>query len=294
MGAVSDGLKLFAVSVLPAMFPFFFFSKLLTSLGAAESLSSLTKKPTALLFNAPEVGGYVFAMSLLCGYPIGAKMVADCYESGLCSQSGAKKLIAFTSTSGPLFVLGTVGLSMFNNYTVGVVILISHYIAAVINGLIFRGKKALDNTPLPLIPKQKDSALAEAINSSIFSVAAVGGYIAIFNMAITALKDLELLNIISLFLLKINIPYNVSEGIVSGIIEVTRGALVLSTSGSALVITVPIAAMLVSFGGLSVTLQSLTFLSKCKIKASYYLLTKITHALVTAVIALGLSLILFR
>ena len=65
MDSIYRGLLLFAVSVLPAMFPFFFFSKLLTSLGMAEDIAKYTKKPIAYGFGAPEIGGYLFIMSVL-------------------------------------------------------------------------------------------------------------------------------------------------------------------------------------------------------------------------------------
>jgi len=284
MSAVRDGLLLFVLSVLPAMLPFFFFSRLLTSLDVASSLADYTKKPLAKLFGAPDIGGYILIMSMLSGYPIGAKLVSDCCENGICSKEEAKRLLAFTSTSGPLFILGTVGMNMLGNYTAGMIILLTHYLGAILNGMIFRGKTAAVSAKNFVLPKY-DNLLADAINGSIAAVLAVGGYIAIFNMIIVVCQDIKLIGFLSETFCKLGIPYKLCEGGVTGIIEITRGAYLISTSGDCLTRTVPLLAALISFGGLSVTVQSLSFLSGCGIKARYYLLTKASHCIVTYFLA---------
>lgn len=287
MKSVTDGIMLFAASVLPAMFPFFFFSKILTGLGFAEELALFTGKPVKMFFNAPDIGGYIFVMSILSGYPMGAKLIADAYESGLCTADECKALTSFTSTSGPLFVLGTIATSMFHDYKAGLIILFTHYAGALINGIIFKNRKKSAPILPATSPKKSDydTLLSDAINGSIASILAVGGYIAIFNMIITALGDVGAIALISKSLTSIKIPYALTEGMLSGLIEVTRGALTLSESGLTMKLIIPITAGLVSFGGLSVTLQSLTFLSKCNVKPLYYLATKGSQAIVTGILS---------
>lgn len=288
MNAVTEGLKLFVIAVLPALFPFFFFSKLLTSLDVATQLAKFTKKPLRYLFNAPDAGGYIWVMSMLCGYPVGAKLVADCYETGIISEEECKSLIAFTSTSGPLFVLGTVASGMLGSYAAGAVILLTHYAGALLNGILFKNKRACETqtkTAQKRMPVSYDNLLSDAVNSSIFSVLAVGAYIAIFNMAVVALSETGALGAVSALFAKISVPPALTEGVLSGLVEMTRGALLLSQSGYALQTIIPLLAAVISFGGISVTLQSVTFLSKCKIKTGAYLVRKFSQALITFVLA---------
>jgi sporulation integral membrane protein YlbJ len=292
MAAVSDGLLLFVMSVLPAMLPFFFFSRLLTSLDVASSLADYTKKPLQKLFGAPDIGGYIFVMSMLSGYPIGAKLVADCCENGIVSKEEAKRLLAFTSTSGPLFVLGTVGSNMLGNYKAGLVILFTHYLGAVINGIIFRSKTPAPSAKAFTLTKY-DNILSDAINGSIASVLAVGGYIAIFNMLIVLFKDIKLIGFVSETLSGLGIPYLLCEGMVTGVIEITRGSYLLAASGESLKAIVPLLSAIISFGGLSVTVQSLSFLSGCGIKARYYFVTKLSQCVVTFALATVVSLLVF-
>ena len=75
IASVHSALGMFVQSVLPALLPYFFFTKLLTSLGAARAIGDLFRRPVALLYNAPPIGGYVCLMSLLSGYPVGARLL---------------------------------------------------------------------------------------------------------------------------------------------------------------------------------------------------------------------------
>ena len=219
-------------------------------------------------------------MSMLSGYPMGAKLVADCCENGIVSKEEAKRLLAFTSTSGPLFVLGTVGSNMLGNYKAGLVILFTHYLGAVINGIIFRSKTPAPSAKAFTLTKY-DNILSDAINGSIASVLAVGGYIAIFNMLIVLFKDIKLIGFVSETLSGLGIPYLLCEGMVTGVIEITRGSYLLAASGESLKAIVPLLSAIISFGGLSVTVQSLSFLSGCGIKARYFFVTKLSQCVVT-------------
>lgn len=290
MDSIYRGLLLFAVSVLPAMFPFFFFSRLLTSLGMAEDIAKYTKKPVAYGFGAPEIGGYLFIMSLLSGYPVGAKLIADCYDAELIDERGAKALVSFTSTSGPLFVLGTVGQGMFHSTNVGVILLVSHYLGAIMNGFLFR--KKYTPSPLSALSSSTDSILSDALTSAIRSVLIVGGYIAIFNMVISLGFDLKIIPTVGNLFASFGVNSSAVNGFLAGLIEVTKGSKLLSECGVSYKITTPLTVALISFGGCSVTLQSLTFLSRAKVKAGYYLLTKLTHALFSAGFATILCLLI--
>lgn len=159
------GLSLFATSVLPSLFPFYFFSLLLTYIGAAKTVSGIFQKPVRVLYNAPKESAYVLLLSMLSGYPVGASMTAELYEAGSITQKEAKAIAAFASTSGPIFMLGTVGSAIFGNVKVGIVVLAAHYIAALLNGFIFRVRK---NSGTPkMLRKDKASNNGEELYKDI-------------------------------------------------------------------------------------------------------------------------------
>ena len=292
--SVQNGLNLFAIAVLPALFPFFFFSKILTSLDVASGMGKILKKPLKKLFHSPAVSGYIFVISLLSGYPIGAKLVADCYDMGLINEDEAKNISLFCSTSGPLFIIGTVGIIMLGNKLSGFIILVSHYLGAILNGIVLCNRKIpLSNGKIKNEMIKYDNLLKDSIVSSILSITIVGGYIAIFSMLLDVLFDMRIIslfaNIFSLF----KLPVEISEGIVASIVEITRGCQTLSKSGYSMKLIVPICSGVISFGGLSITLQSLTFSSKCKIKPLFYLKSKFSQGILSFFFATVLCLIFF-
>ena len=287
MKSILNGLDIWLTCVVPALFPFFFLTKLLTKLGFVEKFSKIFTPLTQKLFKCPGISGYVFFMSIISGYPVGSKLIGELYENGKISKTDAIKMNSFCSTSGPLFVIGTIGVGMLLSQTAGIIILISHILGAILNGLLFRNYKKNDidfknNTAKTNLVKS-DDILKSTMEDSIISIFMVGGYIVIFYMIIDALFNFHVLssfsNIFFNFLNIFNLPKSFFDGIFSGIIEVTRGAYNLSSCNISKNILCVAICGLVSFGGLSIHLQSLTFLSKCKIKMSVYFLQKITHSI---------------
>lgn len=74
------------------------------------------------------VGAYAFIMGIISGYPVGAKIVTEFRLNGDCSKAEAERLLAFTNNSGPLFIIGTIGVSMFGNTLIRIAFIYSSYI----------------------------------------------------------------------------------------------------------------------------------------------------------------------
>lgn len=292
--SAKNGLNLFVLQVFPALFPFFFFSTILSLLNFGYDLGLVMKRPLRKFYNAPPVSGYALVMSMLCGYPVGAKILSEFFEGGLITVDEAKATASFTSTSGPLFIVGTVGIGMLGDKRAGFVILIGHYLATFINGLLFRQKKNTDGkrtlTPPVIDP---DALLKTGMISSLTSVAVVGGFIIIFNIVLDILFDVGIVSLLARPLALCGIPEKMSQGIIAAFVEVTNGCLMVSQADASFKFVVPVCALLITNGGLSVTLQSLTFLSKCKISPAYYLLFKATQGILAFLISFCLSVLLF-
>ncbi len=296
IASVSSGLQLFIIAVLPALFPFFFFSKILLYLDITAPLEKVLAKPMRKLYNCPPISGYIFVISVLSGYPMGAKLISDCYNQGLINEYQAKNISIFSSTSGPIFILGSVAVSMFHNKTVGFVILISHYIATIVNGLIWVNRKTAEksvNKPPIIHTIEYENILGDSVISSILSVAIVGGYIAIFCMLVDIASDFHIIAFFEKSLLYFKIPTSITNSLLVSFIEITTGCKKISLLHYPLSLKVPLCAGVISFGGLSVTFQSLAFLAGCKIKPSFYLGIKFSQAILAFAVATILSLIIF-
>ena len=100
---------LWANNVLPALFPFLICVELLKQTNFMEKVGKLLNPIMYPLFGVPGSGAFALIMGVTSGYPVGAKVSVDLYEKHLCSKNEAEKLIAFTNSSGPLFIIGAIG-----------------------------------------------------------------------------------------------------------------------------------------------------------------------------------------
>ena len=282
--SVRAGLSLYVVSVLPATFPFFFFSKLLTELDFASDLTSLTEKPLRFLYRSSPLSGYILVMSMLCGYPVGARLISEFYVAGQIDEKEAKKTVSFTSFGSPIFIIGTVGVAMLKSKPFGFILLAAHYFGTICNGLLYRGKKS-ERRSVFLPGAAGGDLLNKSMTETLLSIGIVGGFIVLFNLLIDMADQTELLSPLVCFLSLLKIPSRLSEGFLFGLIEMTRGCKILSDLSLPTRFLLPACSFLLTFGGLSVTFQSLTYLSKIKISPAYYLLTKLTQGILSAIFA---------
>lgn len=276
-----NGLTAWALHVLPSILPFMFFTKVLTSLGTIEKASRVFGQASKKLFKTPPISAFVFLTSVVSGYPVGAKMTADLYQSGKITKEEAFKMCSFCSTSGPMFIIGAVGIGMLGNALYGYIIIISHILGALINGIVFRNLK-VKSTQAPTLPsltQPSNQDLSSMVLDSTLSVISVGAIIAIFYVIITAISPLFSI-----------LPQQIAS-IFNGIIEITKGCADISQSFSS-VWSVVATTFIISFGGISTILQSITLLNKLDMPIKLFIFQKLTHALISTLISALLILIL--
>ncbi|MDR3263882.1 MAG: hypothetical protein LBT30_06195 [Clostridiales bacterium] len=301
--SVLYGFELFVFSVLPSLFPFLVLSRAILNVGGFDGVSGIIGKIFKKIYGVPPSGGYVFLLGLLSGYPVGAKLTADMYLSGRLSLSEARTTAAFSSLSGPLFIISLIGGAILKNASAAVLILLCHYLSAIITGLFFKEKKqkgnaeAIDFTlKIPeqnSLPPQKDGGtIGDTVYSAVSSVLLIGGFIAVFNMFCDMLIGSGLLAPVAALLTKLTNNGDASLAILLSFVEMTRGIFALGASGLPLNFSVPLICALVSFGGLSVTLQSLAFLNRAGISAFSYLKIKTVQSITAGLLATVVILIL--
>ncbi|MGI6701450.1 MAG: hypothetical protein ACOX3U_03175 [Christensenellales bacterium] len=279
-----NGMLLFVLKVLPALFPFFFFSQILILLEADKVLGNIASRPLKKIYNAPPSGGYILIMSLMCGYPIGARLIGDFYKSRIIDAGEARGLASIASTGGPLFILGTIGAVILNNAAAAVIILISHYLSAFINGLIYKNKKGIKSVNTAI---KTQTTLSDSVYNAVISILFVGGYIIVFNIICDMLLNYKIIDAVS-YLIR-PVAGESSEGLLLGVIEVTRGTITLAGSGLPVNKIIPFIAATVTFGGLSVIFQSITFLDSANIRTGEFMLMKITQCAISYISALILT-----
>lgn len=298
-GTIS-GIKLFFFSVLPGLFPFMLLTKLLTELGMLFKMTKHLNKPARFLFGTPGVSLYAFFMSILSGYPIGAKIIDDLYQKKLITEADAKKMTIFCTTSGPIFVIGAVGTIMLKSFKIGIILYVSHILSCVLIAIfvnLFNRNRKQNQEVLgeSIIISKKDNILGSCVIDSINSIFIVGAYITIFYLLTEIFESIKIFDAITficsplLKILKIDTSY--FKGTLYGILEVTRGCKELSVSFNKL--SISLCSALISFSGISIIMQSMVFLKNAKIKTRNFIFNKIAHSILSFIICYLLLIILW-
>lgn len=282
-----EGLKLFFYSVLPGLLPFMLLTKIITELNVVQKFFSKFDKITYFIFGTSGISLYVLFMSLLSGYPIGAKIIFDLYSKNIITEKDAKKMSVFCTTSGPIFVIGSVGTIMFNSYKIGLILYFSHILSSILLGIIchiFDKNKhnfSKNNNNLQFF-KQKN-IIEFAINETISSLFIVCAYITIFYLIGEILDTLNLFNLfasaINSILSKLNFETTNTKNVLYGILEVTRGLKNLSSSPTNA--TIILSSGILSFSGFSIIFQSMNFLKQARVKTIYFIFMKFIHSILS-------------
>ena len=297
--AVRNSLDLFLNSVFPSLFPFLIMTELLSYTSLVPWISSKFEHVMPTVFNVSSIGIYPFIMGIISGYPVGAKIATSFREKNICTKEECERLLSFTNNSGPLFIIGTVGILMFRSTTIGILLFITHILACITVGIIFRFWKNTSNTELPHSKSSKVSnskfaslsnlgeVLAESINSSISTILLIGGFVVIFSSVISILKTGGIFNILTNIVSPIfnclNIDINFAQGLFTGFLEITNGINVISSIiCKKISINLIFTAFLLGFGGISVFLQVLSITSKTDLSIKPYIYGKLLHGLLAA------------
>lgn len=282
--AAKTGLTLWWQIILPSLFPFMILSNLIVKTALPQLFSKFLSPPMQFIFRLPGISAIALFLGLVGGYPIGAKVTADLRNNNAISKEVANSLIKFTNNSGPLFITGAIGLGLYNNKKIGILLLLTHYISAILVGFLLRPSKVETNTNIDInfdiVSLSKlGSTLSNAIKDAIISIVIVGGFIVLFSIVLTVLLNSGFIAFLSSFIFP-GIDKNVTYSIISGLLEVTNGINILSTTALPLKEKLMLTSILVGFGGFSIHAQTLSVIAKTDIKISSYLIGKILHGII--------------
>lgn len=284
-----EGLNLFYACVLPTLFPYLFITAAISENPTAGKLFYKLSPISEKLFKVNGSGLYAFFLSLISGYPIGAKTVADLYKSGALTDAEGTRAAALCSTASPVFIIVSVGKVMFNSLNFGLLLYFTHVLSAVTVGNFFslyKRKEAPSKTDF-IATKKSANFLYECAEKSVITVLIVGGLIAIFYL-VTDVAAIALSPVVSG--LTSAFGENMGKGVFFAVFECTKGLKYVSGGGINF-LTLPVCAAACGFGGLSVMVQSLAFLKTAKIKTATFVFAKLLTSAVNFVLGLVFSLI---
>ena len=289
------GLRLCVELILPSLFPFFVISILLSRLGFPALLGRWLSPAAARLFHISGAGASAFLIGLCGGYPLGAAYIADMEASGTISTVEAERLLAFCNNSGPAFIIGVVGVGVFGSSGVGLLLYAVHFLAAVCTGLLFRGRgkvsSSLPESAPPALPLAR--ALPEAVHQAVGSVLSVCGFVVCFTVFTGLLDANGFFSFAAGRLASITgreLPW--CRALLCGLLELGSGAGAMQGLAPSPV-NLALAAGLLSWGGLSVQLQTLAVLSESEMKGALHLAGRLISACLAAAMGYVAGLIWF-
>ncbi|WP_129722006.1 sporulation integral membrane protein YlbJ [Xylanivirga thermophila] len=301
------GLESWLKIVFPALLPFLICSEVLIGTGVVNFLSTLLSPIMYPLFRCPGSSSFIWAMSAMSGYPMGAKLVAELKQKGDIDKIQGQRILSFCSTSGPLFMAGAVGVGMLGSQQAANCIMAGHYASAIVLGLMFRfygsnSKKqnyyktthySLNNAFENMHQaRQKDGRtiaelLGDAVRNSINTQLMIGGFIVLYSVIIDLLIQIGFISFLSNIFKPIMVAFklddNLLNGLTGGLFEMTIGCKLISQSLVPIEQKVFALSFLIGWSGFSIHSQVASLLAGTNISVGIYVLSKLLHGIMAAI-----------
>ena len=228
------------------------------------------------------------------------KLIGDMGRRREVSIEDAKRMLAFCSTSGPLFMLGAVGAGMLASPAAGAVIAVSHYLGAIVNGVLFRilyqmktqyrkekrsGHGSFHSEGRIISSNKRSGStdglldiFTDSILSSFRTLGVICGYIVLFTLITDFMQFSGFYRIFGA---------SFGKGLAKGFFEMTVGcSSIAETANLSLLVQCVLCTAIISWGGLSILAQSMSMLAGLRISVWYYAAVKLFHGILAGIIAL--------
>lgn len=188
----ANGIMLSGKIIIPSLFPFSVCVLYIMKSGVMNCLNFLTPI-TKKIFNLNGQCFGIFILSMIGGYPLGAKLLNEAIETNQISAETAGYMLNYCINAGPAFVILAVGAGALGSKELGTILFISHILGSLILSLLFRNKtkshKITSANSYASIADDFTSAVSSA-SSAIFSICV---YVIFFSVISAYLKSYDLI-----------------------------------------------------------------------------------------------------
>lgn len=284
---VNTGLTTWYKHMIPSLFPFMVLSGFLLRSGLSMQIASLLNPILGRIFRLSPNCIYIIVMGFLCGFPMGANVIAESLSLNRISRREADLMFAFCNNIGPVYFISFVSVTC-PFYPLWITMPIMYGIS-LLYGLILRYTcyRDIPYKEASLSPNYSYNcntffnrtnnyldAFQESLQKSITSIVTLGAYMVIFNVL-----QLPLYNSF----------YKVPEEILcilKGLIEINSGISAISLHPEFYII---VYSVLLPFCGLCCFFQTYAMIKDTPLSLSKYFFNKIIQTLVTLLIYIVLS-----
>ena len=281
--ASKNAIELSFFKVIPSLFPFFVLQTLALKIGLSDIFSKALSP--LKLFKMQNISPFI--LGIIGGYPIGAKAVYDLYENGEMTKKNAENALAFCNNAGPAFIVGFIGTAIFKSAKIGYILLASHIFSSIIVGIIM--SFTVKNSTYNKIKIRKEEnfikTFVDTIKESFLSSLMVSGFIVFSSVIVEILINFNVFSAITNAINSVvHINQDAANSFLIGLFELTTGVNYVSNINLGIEVKLIIVSMLLSFGGLSIHLQTLLFTKELSTKK--YFLGKVLATLISPIICI--------
>ena len=237
LAGAKEGIEICIRTLIPSLFPFFVLSGLIT--GNLRGISVRGMNYMEQIFRIPKDSGHLLMLGFLAGYPVGAKNADDCCRRSGLPEIEIQRMAVICNNPGPAFLFGILS-GQFSS-TIYIWML---WALQIISSLFIARLTAQKRCTAVSISPAEPTTVVQAMNQAIRSTAAVCGWVIMIRIL------LEYLN--GWFLYRMP---PVLQILCTGFLELSNGCLNLGKI-SAEGLRFSLAAVLLTFGGCCVTLQT--------------------------------------
>lgn len=309
VGGSIKGLTIWWNQVFPALFPFFVLAELMISFGVVNFAGILMEPLMRPIFRLPGIGGFVLMMGVVSGFPAGARITADLYKDKKLTKSEAERLASFTNFSNPLFIFSVTAVQFFHQASLGIIFALSHYFGNLCVGLtmrFFSNSKKRTNTvqvrsrfvyALECMHQERlahnqafGKKIGDAVVSSVTTLLAIGGFIALFSMLYQLFLNIGAINllgeVLSICFKWIGFSPELGSAVIPGLFELTIGdKSVAELTSVPLIEQVVVVSGLLGFCGFSIQAQAVSILSQAGLSSRLFLIGRILQMIYSSITA---------
>ena len=283
-GAACSGLDLWFHTLLPSLLPFCVLSNLLIASGIIPKILNPLAPIFQRILGLSVYGTYAFLLGLLCGYPMGAKLVSDLYQKHNIDYQEGRYLLTFVNHASPMFITTYISLYLFGNTDTLPKTFFILYSSALLTSVFFRilyhyskKEQALPILSATAIPEELSPITIDAVDEAIFNgfetITKLGGYIILFS-------------IFSSMLQQIRTPFLFLQWFLPAVTELTTGIYQITQTNLNFEMQYRMILTFTSFGGISTIAQTKGMLRGTPFQISTYIIGKIVNALCTFTLTL--------
>lgn len=274
-----EGGTFFLTKIFPSLFIFLILTNIFLNLGGFSAFVKDPKRNFTYF--------QIFLLSLLCGYPLGSKFSTEAYKKGEISYEEYESLCSVSSNPNPIFLYSTVGMGFYGDKIVGLLFLASSLISSALMLLLFYKKTPSAKSTSPINPQKTN--IFENTFSSLLSI---GFTIIIFYIIISILNESKVIDAVFDSLSYIlNKDLNGIRYFLLGVLEMSNGSYIISKSLLPIELRLVITCFLITFGGISILVQSFNFIGDVLKNKHKLIMRKIIQGLIASLIFIILSTI---